>query len=196
MRHLNKGRSLSRSTSHRKALLNNLAQELFQNKRIRTTLIKAKELRPFAEKLVTTAKKGHIAARRRVARFITRRAVVKSLFEEIAPAFAERNGGYTRIIKLGNRIGDNAPLAIIELVGYEGVIAAKAETKAAEKEKKEKAAMEKKSPLAKAAKKKKSEIGEKKSAAKKTPKKKETSAKSESAPRAKKAPAAKKSGSK
>jgi large subunit ribosomal protein L17 len=129
MRHLNTGRNLSRSTSHRKALLNNLAQELFQHKRIRTTLAKAKELRPFAEKLVTTAKKGDIAARRHVLRFLSRKSVVKSLFDSIAPSFAERNGGYTRIIKLGTRIGDAAPLAIIELVGFEGVIKAAAEEK-------------------------------------------------------------------
>ncbi|MBU0508674.1 50S ribosomal protein L17 [bacterium] len=121
MRHLNRGRSLSRSPAHRKALLSNLAQELFQHKRIHTTLTKARELRPFAEKLVTTAKKGHIAARRQVLQVLTRKSVVKSLFEEIAPAYAERNGGYTRIVKLGPRVGDNAPLAVIELVGFEGV---------------------------------------------------------------------------
>ncbi len=131
MRHLNKGRSLSRSTSHRKALLNNLAQELFQHKRIRTTLTKARELRPFAEKLVTTAKKGHIAARRHVLRYISRKSVVKNLFDEIAPSFADRNGGYTRIIKMNPRVGDNAPLAIIELVGYEGVKATASSTDSA-----------------------------------------------------------------
>jgi large subunit ribosomal protein L17 len=139
MRHLNKGRSLSRSTSHRKALLANLAQELFQHKRIQTTLAKAKELRPYAEKLVTIAKKNHLAARRQVLEVLTRKAVVKSLFDEIAPAFADRHGGYTRIIKLGNRIGDAAPIALIELVGFEGTIAAaessKAEKKAEEKDK-------------------------------------------------------------
>jgi large subunit ribosomal protein L17 len=129
MRHLNTGRNLSRSTSHRKALLNNLAQELFQHKRIRTTLAKAKELRPFAEKLVTTAKAGDVAARRRIMRFLSRKSVVKSLVETIAPSYADRNGGYTRIIKLGTRIGDAAPLAIIELVGFEGVIKAAAEEK-------------------------------------------------------------------
>ncbi len=196
MRHLNKGRSLSRSTSHRKALLNNLAQELFQHKRIRTTLVKAKELRPFAEKLVTTAKKGHVAARRHVARFINRRAVVQSLFDEIAPAFAERHGGYTRIIKLGNRVGDNAPLAIIELVGYEGVVVAKAEQKAAEKEKKEKAARRRRVRWRRKSAKKKSEDGEKKSAAKAARPKKEPGRKGEGASRAatKKSPSQKKSG--
>jgi large subunit ribosomal protein L17 len=116
---------MSRSSAHRKALLCNLAQELFQHKRIKTTLIKAKEMRPFAERLITHAKKNDLAARRRVAQFINRRAVVTSLFEEIAPTFANRPGGYTRIIRLGNRAGDNAPTAIIELVGFEGVLAAK-----------------------------------------------------------------------
>ena len=142
MRHLNRGRSLSRSASHRKALLGNLAQELFQNKRIRTTLAKARELRPYAEKLVTTAKKGHIAARRRVLQFLTRKSAVRTLFDEIAPSFAERNGGYTRIIKLGPRVGDNAPLAIIELVGFEGVkpAAASSDTQAAKKPAKTKTA--------------------------------------------------------
>jgi large subunit ribosomal protein L17 len=140
MRHLHKGRSLSRSPAHRKALLSNLAQELFQHKRIRTTLGKARELRPFAEKLVTAAKRGHVAARRHVARFIHRRAVVQSLFNEIAPTYAERNGGYTRIIKLTGRVGDNAPQAIVELVGFEGVITARVE---AEKAKAEKAAAKK-----------------------------------------------------
>jgi large subunit ribosomal protein L17 len=129
MRHLNKGRSLSRSPSHRKALLANLAQELFERKRIRTTLAKAKELRPYAEKLVTNAKKGHLAARRHVLRYLSRADVVKMLFEEIAPKFAERNGGYTRIIKLNPRIGDNAPLAIVELVGFESVATVKEEGK-------------------------------------------------------------------
>jgi large subunit ribosomal protein L17 len=191
MRHLNKGRSLSRSTSHRKALLNNLAQELFQHKRIRTTLIKAKELRPFAEKLVTTAKKGHVAARRHVARFINRRAVVQSLFDEIAPAFAERHGGYCRIIKLGNRVGDNAELAIIELVGYEGVVVAKAEEKAAEKEKKAAAATKK--TAAKKAAKKKTDDSEKKAVPKKAAKK-AAPKKGEAASRSKKNPSQKKSG--
>jgi large subunit ribosomal protein L17 len=136
MRHLNKGRSLSRSPSHRKALLANLAQELFKHKRIQTTLAKAKELRPYAEKLVTTAKKGHLAARRHVLRFLSRKSAVNTLFEEIAPSFAERNGGYTRIVKLNPRIGDAAPMALIELVGFEGVLKAKVEADAAKTSKK------------------------------------------------------------
>jgi large subunit ribosomal protein L17 len=150
MRHLKVGRSLSRSPAHRKALLSNLAQELFQHKRIRTTLTKARELRPFAEKLVTTAKKGHLAARRHVLRFLSRKAVVKSLFDDIAPQYAERNGGYTRIIKLDLRAGDSAPMAIVEMVGYEGVIAEK--VKAAESKKAEKADKAAKKPGARPAK--------------------------------------------
>ncbi len=149
MRHLNKGRQLNRSASHRKALLENLAQELFQHKRIRTTLAKAKELRPYAEKLVTIAKKNHLAARRHVLRFLTRKSVVKSLFEEIAPSYADRNGGYTRIIKLDNRVGDAAPLAIIELVGFESVVIAAAEAKSS---KKKEAAQEKTKPKSQRAK--------------------------------------------
>lgn len=184
MRHQNKGRSLSRSKAHRKALLSNLAQELFQRKRIRTTLAKAKELRPFAEKLVTTAKKGHVAARRHVARYLTRRAVVKNLFDEIAPAFAERNGGYTRIIKLGPRVGDNAPLAIIELVGFEGVLAAAA----ADSAKPAKTAATAKPKAKPKAAKKTAEDGDNK------PKRKPAAAKTAS--KTKKSSAAKKTGSK
>lgn len=121
MRHLNKGRSLSRSPSHRRAVLANLAQDLFLNKRISTTLGKARELRPYAEKIVTTAKKGHLAARRQVLKKLYKKEAVKVLFDEIAPTFTDRNGGYTRIVKLGPRRGDNAELAVIELVGFENV---------------------------------------------------------------------------
>ncbi|MCB9356985.1 MAG: 50S ribosomal protein L17 [Calditrichaeota bacterium] len=140
MRHLNKGRQLSRSSEHKKALLGNLTQELFEHKRIKTTLGKARELRPFAEKLITKAKSGTLAARRDVARFCSRNSAVQELFNEIAPKMAERPGGYTRIIKLGPRVGDAAPLAIIELVGYEGAVTTPApaaeEKKPAKKKKK------------------------------------------------------------
>jgi large subunit ribosomal protein L17 len=176
MRHLHVGRSLSRSPAHRKALLSNLAQELFQHKRIRTTLAKARELRPFAERLVTKAKKGHLAARRHVLRFLSRKSVVKSLFEEIAPTYADRNGGYTRIIKLGPRVGDNAAMAIVELVGYEGVMAEK--VKAAESKKAEKSA------------KKSGGAGAKPAREKKPPKKAESRAKPAAKLGARKAPAA------
>ncbi len=122
MRHLNKGRGLSRSTPHRKALLGNLSQELFEHKRIHTTLGKARELRPFVEKLITKGKKGTLAARRNVLRVCSRPSAVKTLFDEIAPVLAEREGGYTRIIKLGPRRGDAADMAIIEIVDFDGVI--------------------------------------------------------------------------
>ncbi|HEY3296026.1 MAG TPA: 50S ribosomal protein L17 [bacterium] len=160
MRHLNKGRQLNRSASHRKALMENLAQELFQHKRIRTTLAKAKELRPFAEKLVTIAKKNHLAARRHVLEFLTRKSVVKSLFDEIAPTYAERNGGYCRIIKLDRRAGDAAPLAIIELVGYEGAIIAAAEAKHSRKKEADEEKAKPKSQRSTKAKTKKAEEGE------------------------------------
>jgi ribosomal protein L17 len=97
-------------------MLNNLSAQLFQHKRITTTLTKAKRLRPVAERFITFGKKGDLAARRRVLRSITDKSVVHELFTVIAPAMAERPGGYTRIIKIGNRKGDNAPMAVIELV--------------------------------------------------------------------------------
>jgi len=97
-------------------MLNNLSAQLFQHKRITTTLTKAKRLRPVAERFITFGKKGDLAARRRVLRSIADKSVVHELFTVIAPAMAERPGGYTRIIKIGNRKGDNAPMAVIELV--------------------------------------------------------------------------------
>lgn len=126
MRHLNKGRQLSRSSSHKKALMINLAQDLIEHKRIKTTLGKAKELRPFVEPLITKAKTDTLASRRDVARFFSKPAVMQTLFSEVGPKNVDRPGGYTRIIKLGVRVGDAAPMAIIELVGYEGVQAAPA----------------------------------------------------------------------
>ncbi|MCB0919476.1 MAG: 50S ribosomal protein L17 [Actinobacteria bacterium] len=111
-----KGPRLGGSASHQKLILANLATSLFEHGRIRTTEAKAKRLRPYAERLVTTAKSDSVTARRRVARVIRDDTVVHELFTEIAPGYAGRAGGYTRIIKLGPRKGDNAPMAIIELV--------------------------------------------------------------------------------
>ena len=111
-----KGPRLGGSPTHERHMLNNLSAQLFQHKRITTTLTKAKRLRPVAERFITFAKKGDLAARRRVLRSITDKSVVHELFTVIAPAMAERPGGYTRIIKIGNRKGDNAPMAVIELV--------------------------------------------------------------------------------
>jgi large subunit ribosomal protein L17 len=97
-------------------MLANLAASLFEHKRITTTVTKAKRLRPYAERLVTFAKKGDLASRRRVLGVISSKSIVHELFTEIAPAVANREGGYTRITKIGNRKGDNAPMAVIELV--------------------------------------------------------------------------------
>lgn len=111
-----KGPRLGGSPTHERHMLNNLSVQLFQHKRITTTLTKAKRLRPVAERFITFGKKGDLAARRRVLRSIADKSVVHELFTVIAPAMAERPGGYTRIIKIGNRKGDNAPMAVIELV--------------------------------------------------------------------------------
>lgn len=116
MRHRAKGRQLSRTSSHRRALLNNMATSLFQHERIVTTEAKAKELRPFAEKLITLARRGDLHARRLVERKIKDREVLARLFNEIGPRFAGRPGGYTRILKLGHRPGDGADQARIELL--------------------------------------------------------------------------------
>ncbi|MBE9402747.1 50S ribosomal protein L17 [Brachybacterium sp. p3-SID1565] len=111
-----KGARLGGSPAHERMILANLATELFRHKAITTTESRAKRLRPVAERLVTFAKKGDLPARRRVMRTIRDKGVVYTLFEEIAPTFAERPGGYTRITKIAPRKGDNAPMAVIELV--------------------------------------------------------------------------------
>jgi large subunit ribosomal protein L17 len=111
-----KGRRLGGSSSHQKAILANLATALFEHGRIKTTEPKARALRPYAEKLITHAKKGTLHNRREVLKKIRDKDVVHSLFAEIGPFFADRNGGYTRIIKVESRKGDNAPMAVIELV--------------------------------------------------------------------------------
>ena len=111
-----KGSRLGGSSAHQRLMLANLATALFEYGRITTTQAKAKRLRPVAERLVTTAKKNDLAARRRVARVIKDQTVLHELFTEIAPGYSGRPGGYTRITKLGPRKGDNAPMAVIELV--------------------------------------------------------------------------------
>ena len=116
MRHGKKGRKLSRTASHRKATLRNMATSLFRHGRIETTTAKAKELRPFAERLITLARRGDLHARRLAAQKIQDRQVLGNLFDEIAPRYAERPGGYTRILKLGTRKGDAAEMSLIELV--------------------------------------------------------------------------------
>jgi large subunit ribosomal protein L17 len=116
MRHRVKGRKLGRSPAHRKALFRNQLASLVREERIKTTLHKAKELRPIAEKVVTQGKRDTLHARRLVNRMLPERQLVKKLFEDIAPRFQERPGGYTRIIKLGPRRGDGAEMAVIEFV--------------------------------------------------------------------------------
>ena len=119
MRHRVAGRKLGRTTEHRTAMLRNLSTELFAKERIQTTLAKAKELRPFAERLVTISKKGTLHARRQVLRHIHSNEVVAKLFDTLSARYDQRPGGYTRIIKLGPRRGDNAEMALIELVDSE-----------------------------------------------------------------------------
>jgi large subunit ribosomal protein L17 len=116
MRHAKKGRALGRTSEHKKALLRNMASSLFRHGRIETTEAKAKELRPFAEKLITLAKRGDLHSKRRAARDIQDREVLVRLFDQIGPSVAERAGGYTRILKTGFRAGDGAEKALIELV--------------------------------------------------------------------------------
>ena len=116
MRHRKKGRQLSRTRSHRKATLRNLATSLFRHERIETTTAKAKELRPYAELLITLARRGDVHSRRLAATKIQDREVLGKLFDDIAPRYAERPGGYTRVLKLGSRKGDAAEMSLIELV--------------------------------------------------------------------------------
>ena len=116
MRHNVSGRKLNRTPAHRKMLYRNLVTALFKHERIQTTVPKAKEARSVAEKLITFAKRGDLHARRMVARKLNEPAVLQKLFEEIGPRYADRPGGYTRIMRLGPRKGDNAELAILELV--------------------------------------------------------------------------------
>ena len=122
MRHKLAGRRLGRTTSHRMAMFRNMATSLFEHERIVTTAEKAKELRPIAEKMITLAKRGDLHARRQALSFIRSKNVVEKLFTNIKDKFADRKGGYTRILKTGIRKGDAADMAIIELVGYEEVI--------------------------------------------------------------------------
>jgi large subunit ribosomal protein L17 len=145
MRHRVAYRKLGRTTPHRRALLRNLATALFERERVRTTLPKAKELRPFAERIITLARRdeNRLHVRRLVARDIQKPAVVKKLFDTIGARFATRPGGYTRILRLGPRKGDGAEMALLELVGYEYKPAGKegkAATKGPEKAEKKEAA--------------------------------------------------------
>ena len=144
MRHSVKGRKLGRTASHKAALLNSLATSLLKHKRIKTTEAKAKEARSFVEKLISKARKNDLHVRRQVMAVINDKEVVKELFADILPKIGERPGGFTRVVKLGNRNGDAAPMAILELVDYNDVANKKAEEQKEKRELKAKEKAEKK----------------------------------------------------
>ena len=127
MRHNKTGRKLGRKTAHRKALMSNLASALITNKRIKTTDAKAKELRKYIEPLVTFAKKGDLHSRRQVLKKIRHKSIVRESFDNIGPSFSNRSGGYTRIITLGFRDNDCAPISMIEFVGMIGEVESQGE---------------------------------------------------------------------
>jgi large subunit ribosomal protein L17 len=135
------GKKLGRKTPHRRSMFRNMVTSFLDKERLHTTLPRAKALRPIAERMITLGKRESLAARRRALAFIRSRTVVSKLFDTLAPRFAERAGGYTRIIRLGFRDGDGARMAILELVGSE-YKPAKAEEKKGKKGKKEKRAKE------------------------------------------------------
>ncbi len=119
MRHKKFGRALGRSSAHRSAMFRNMVTSLFEHERIVTTVEKAKEMRPIAEKMITLAKRGDMHARRQALGYIRSKKIVAKLFDKIGEQFKDRNGGYTRIVQTGTRHGDAASMAILELVGYE-----------------------------------------------------------------------------
>jgi large subunit ribosomal protein L17 len=135
MRHACAGRQFGRNSGHRKALLKMLVTALLKNEKIETTVAKAKEIRPLAEKMITLGKRGDLHARRQAMSFIQDEVVVKGLFADIAPRFAARNGGYTRIVPTRQRMGDAAPMAVIELVERQKQEAAAPKAKAETKQK-------------------------------------------------------------
>ncbi len=185
MRHNRDEKRFDRSYSHLKSMLANMTNDLVMHGRIKTTTPKAKVLRSYAEKMITLGKNGSLAARRRAFAFMRNKTAVHKLFTDVAPLFKERNGGYTRILKLGNRPGDNASMSIIELV--EGAAAAMAvePAKAAKKPAARKAKAPAKAKEEGAEKKEKAPA--KKAAPKKAAPKKESAEKAEKAP-AKRAP--------
>ena len=118
MRHRRAGRKLGRDSAHRRALYANLASALIENGRIRTTEAKAKEVRPIVEQMITLGKRGDVSAQRQAVAFLRSKSVAHMLFADVAPRFADRPGGYTRIVKIGPRQGDAAPMAYLEFVDY------------------------------------------------------------------------------
>jgi large subunit ribosomal protein L17 len=119
MRHHKAGRKLGRDSAHRKALYANLTASLIEHGRIRTTEAKAKEVRPIAEQMITLGRRGDLHAHRQAVAFLRSKSIVHKLFSEVAPRFADRPGGYTRVVKIGPRQGDAAPMAYLELVDFE-----------------------------------------------------------------------------
>jgi large subunit ribosomal protein L17 len=173
MRHKVAGRLFSRTANQRKALLRGLVSSLFEHQRIETTVAKAKAIKGIAEKLVTFGKRGDLHSKRMVMSYIPNRTVMSKLFSEIAPRFADRNGGYLRIIQTRQRVNDRAPMAIIEFIDYEDLkmkTSAKEDGKKTEKKAPEKKTAKPKKEKLKAAPKAKKETDEKpkKSRAKKT----------------------------
>jgi large subunit ribosomal protein L17 len=148
MRHLKSGRKLNRSSSHRHAMWRNMVTSLLQHEHLQTTDAKAKELRRFAERMITLGKRGTLHARRQALAFVRSRPVVAKLFDDIAPRFSTRPGGYTRITKLGTRRGDAAPLSLIELTERSDRARTEAEKK---RERRRKAQQKKDEQAAKAA---------------------------------------------
>jgi large subunit ribosomal protein L17 len=144
MRHRKKVKKLGRTASHRKSLLQNIAASLIEHHQIRTTLAKAKAAQSHIEKLITHSKEDSVHARRLAFKFLQNRTLVKKLFDEIAPTYDDRKGGYTRVIKLGRRQGDGAELAILQLVGFEKLL-----VEESQKKKKRKKAAGKAAPAAK-----------------------------------------------
>ncbi len=119
MRHRKRGRKLGRTKAHRRALMRNQATDLIRNGRIKSTEARCKELRTFVEPLITLGKTDSVHNRRMAARHLFDNEIVKKLFDEVGPAMADRDGGYTRVLKIGNRAGDGAPVSVIELVTYQ-----------------------------------------------------------------------------
>jgi large subunit ribosomal protein L17 len=173
MRHAVKGRKLGRTSSHREALFRNQLQSLVEKEKIITTLPKAKELRPIAERVITRGKHGTVHDRRWVLRWVLKRDLVKKVFDDIAPRFSERPGGYLRIVKLGPRQGDGAEMAVLELVEREATAAPEPEPKKAKEPKEPKPKKEAKDSKKAEAKPKAAPKREKKEAPKKVSTKKE-----------------------
>jgi large subunit ribosomal protein L17 len=135
MRHLNGVRKFNKTSEHRRAMFSNMMTSFFRHERITTTVAKAKELRSLSEKVITRAKVNTLHNKRVIMKRIHDRDIIAKLFDEIAPKYKERNGGYTRIVKLGNRAGDAADLALIELISTEGGAEAKPTSKRSAKKK-------------------------------------------------------------